>query len=774
MTQLASNSPPIVWQLESNWPWSPWFTVLFVLAVIAGVAYLYSRESSPAGVGYRTLLAVLRLTTIALVLVMLSGLLFSATRSGLPRLVVLMDISGSMGLEQPAGKDDGVSTTSGLTRPSRLETARQPFIEDDAQLISDWQKKYKVEFEAVADGVKPIEEESSKHVADKLRELSTDGPLPTHSRLGDAVVGAIDPRRGPLPAAVVLLSDGRTTAGRSLDEAREVARARGVPIYVVGYGPTTAPPDLRLGNLLADRAAFVGDLVALNLTLEATGVDGSVATIQVRESSTDKVVAEQSVDITSSPFAEQVQLIVQPDRQGTFNYSIEVIAPTDERDTANNRIAHTVEVRDEQVRVLLAAGYPNYEFRYLKNLLDRDTSFALQSYLQEADVDYAQQDATAIPQLSIDAEALDAVDVVVLMDLNPRLMQPRWWQNVERHVVEQGGGLVLVAGPRYFPWEYGNTPTVGTLSPVGLRAPGQTGGVYDQGFRLELTSLGRETAALQLGPTAAESQAIWQRLPPFYWYAETDKLKPAARVLATHPTARASSGAPVPLVVTQYVGAGRVLYHGVDSTWRWRFRVGDVFFARYWGQTLRQLARSKLLDDDNAAALLVEHDRYELGRPVRLALRQGTRKPTGGPTELLLTAPGQPDRRVTLYPDQLVPGEWSTTLSDLPPGNYRVATGGGDLNGAPSAVEFRVVAPQGEWSDLTMNKPALEQLAKATFGKFYTAATADELAIDLPTGDRVPLEELPPLELWNQWWMLAAITACLTSEWILRKRRAML
>jgi hypothetical protein len=770
----TESTQPLVWQLETDWPWSPWFTVLFVVATVLVIGYLYARESSPAGAAYRTLLASLRLTTIGLVLVMLSELLFSTTRSGLPRLVVLVDHSASMGLEQPAATAS--STVSDRVAPeSRLEAARELFLANNAELIAQWQKHYNVEFTAVADGTVQLEGKTSEEMAEALQELGVDTARSAYSRLGDALATAVDPRQGLPPAAVVLATDGRTTAGRSLDEARQLARERGVPVYTVGYGATTAPPDLRLVNLTADRAAFVGDLVALGVTLEATGNDGQVATVRVRDTSNDKVIVEQNVDITGTPLAEQLQLVVQPDRPGTITYAIEVDNMAEERDTTNNRLQHTLEVRDEQVHVLLAAGYPNYEFRYLKNLLDRDSSFALESYLQEADVDYAQQDATAIAQLPMEADGLDEVDVVLMIDLNPRLMPPRWWQNVERHVVEQGGGLVLVAGPRYFPWQYNTTPTIALLSPVVLSSAGRRGGVYDPGYLLELTALGRETAAMQLAPTAANSEAVWQGLPPFYWYAAADELKPAARSLATHPAARTSSGAAVPLIATHYVGRGRVLYHGVDSTWRWRLRVGDVFFARYWGQSLRHLARSKMLDESGAAEIVVERDQYDLGQPVRLTLRTGGHSiAEDGNVELLLTAPGQANRRVALTPSPAGPRELHATLSDLPPGDYRVTAAGAGLEAPPDAIEFSVVAPPGELADVTMNKLGLEQLAVATYGKFYTAQNASDLKGDLPTGDRVPLEVLPPVELWNQWWMLAAITACLTSEWILRKRRAML
>jgi hypothetical protein len=45
---------------------------------------------------------------------------------------------------------------------------------------------------------------------------------------------------------------------------------------------------------------------------------------------------------------------------------------------------------------------------------------------------------------------------------------------------------------------------------------------------------------------------------------------------------------------------------------------------------------------------------------------------------------------------------------------------------------------------------------------------------DLPAGRRVPIQNLPPIPIWNRWWVLAAFLSCITGEWILRKRKGML
>ncbi|MEZ6143903.1 MAG: hypothetical protein R3B91_00430 [Planctomycetaceae bacterium] len=60
-----------------------------------------------------------------------------------------------------------------------------------------------------------------------------------------------------------------------------------------------------------------------------------------------------------------------------------------------------------------------------------------------------------------------------------------------------------------------------------------------------------------------------------------------------HPTRRNEAG-PLPVIVSQRYGAGQVLFHASDELWRWRERVEDRYYGRYWLQMVRYLSRSKL------------------------------------------------------------------------------------------------------------------------------------------------------------------------------------
>ena len=63
-------------------------------------------------------------------------------------------------------------------------------------------------------------------------------------------------------------------------------------------------------------------------------------------------------------------------------------------------------------------------------------------------------------------------------------------------------------------------------------------------------------------------------MPPFYWSFPATRLRPAATALAVHAESPVKDGKKTPLIAYQYYGRGVTFYLGIDSTWRWRDRVG--------------------------------------------------------------------------------------------------------------------------------------------------------------------------------------------------------
>src|SRR5262249_25923242 len=146
----------------------------------------------------------------------------------------------------------------------------------------------------------------------------------------------------------------------------------------------------------------------------------------------------------------------------------------------------------------------------------------------------------------------------------PKLGHPRL-QLLADFVQNRGGGLLMVAGPLFSPHAYKNTPLEKVL-PIELTGPPPAEPEErTEGYRPELTPVGRQHSIFRFARNDAENAAIWQRLAPLYWWSEGYKAKPLAEVLAVHPKQKAEGKAAAgqdgrhPLVLQQFVGAGRCM-----------------------------------------------------------------------------------------------------------------------------------------------------------------------------------------------------------------------
>ena len=119
-------------------------------------------------------------------------------------------------------------------------------------------------------------------------------------------------------------------------------------------------------------------------------------------------------------------------------------------------------------------------------------------------------------------------------------------------------------------------------------------------------------------------------------------------------------------------------------------------------------------------------------------------------------------------------GIFDGVLTGTTEGTYHVWMATPSSEGSAPATDFLVVAPPGEFETVRMDLAELTAAAKLSRGRFYEIADAGSLAGDLPPGRQVPIESLPPVVLWNQWWVLLLFLCLLIAEWILRKRKGML
>jgi hypothetical protein len=775
----AGSGEGTAWSLDYNWPWAAWATLLFLLAAAVWICFWYHHEASPARRLYRWMLAGIRMMLVGLLLLMLAGYALSLSRTGLAYVVVIIDDSSSMGTVDRY--DDKMRQAvarhlkqAGLTEPSRLNVGKSLLLENNAALVNELGRRYKLKLYFASNAAR-LQTGDADELVKSVREVEA---LGDSTRLGDAIETVIDDLRGNPPSAVLVFSDGVNTEGNSLADAAARARRKGVPLFAVALGSETPIRDVELNDLLVDEVVFVEDVVHFEFKLSSTGLEGRQVKVVLHPKDEATPLAETTITLGKDGETERGRLAYRPTEVGEYDYVVEVERIADEHQRDNNRQQRHVSVRKEQVRVLLVQSYPSYEFRYLKHLLERDSTVKLRTVLQEADPEYVQLDETALAVFPVRREELFDYDVLVFGDVNPAFLSATALTNIAAFVEEKGGGAVFVCGPLYMPLAYRDTP-LAELLPIDFDrvAGADPGEIINEPFQIQPTEAGLAGATMQLGDTLAETTEIWRQLPPLYWRFAAPALKPAARVWAEHPVRATAEGHHLPVIVMHYAGAGKVVFHATDETWRWRFRVGDIYFARYWIQTLRYLSRSKLLGKDRSAELTTDRREYRRGENVRLRVRffderQAPAEDDG--VSVIVQREHEKNQRLSLRRSSSHRGVFDGVLNRPAEGAYHAWVTSPVLPGDAPAADFRVTSPPGERARLQTDVAALRRLASDTRGRFYNIATAGRLLKDLPAGRQVKTDPLPPIPLWNHWLVMTVFLVLLVGEWGLRKLAGMM
>ncbi len=792
-------------------PWSQTLLVFTVVGSIALIAWLYRHEGRASTLS-KFVLAGLRIMLVLLAVFMLSEAVLSVRREGLPNLTIMVDDSASDAIvdqyadpkEREALRALAASAAAAAERSSpgeaarpaaapaettRLEIAKGLILTDRARLLRELRGKYRVRIYRVSNSAQSLTEVDRpgdlEPAVARVRALEAAG---TQTRLGDGVRQVLTELRGAPPSAIVLFTDGQTTEGEPLSKAAELAARKGVPLYTVGLGSPEPARDLELSELLVDDVVFVDDAVRFQAKLSARGFAGEKVIVRLKEREpgstdpkSDRDLETREIDAPRDGQPDRIELIHRPRTTGERTFIVEVEPRTPELQTRprelqtdNNRIERLITVRKEKLKVLYLDSEPRYEFRYLKNYLERDESIDLGIVLLSSAPEYSEQDRSALPTFPASKEELFTYDVVIIGDADTSYLSQSQMQNLSQFVTEKGGGVLFVAGENFNPLGYRGTP-LELLLPVELadaRNPTAVGTTVTS-FRPELTMEGRANPIFRLGDNEVASMQIWNELPELYWYIEAPRKKPAAQVLAEHPTATGPEGK-LPLIVYQFLGAGKVMFHAFDDTWRWRFRTGDRYFGRFWVQTIRFMARSRLVGN-RQAEIQTDRRRYQRGQPIQLRVRfpNPGLVPAGGEVAVQIERKGQGPRKLTL---KLAPGSKNVFEGALPQaaeGEYQVRLLPPPTLDRTITAEFRVDPPVSERERIEMNQAELIRASALSGGKFYTPLSAGSLLKDLPEPSKVLLDTDPPIPLWNTWPVLTLFLALITLEWVLRKRKQM-
>ncbi len=608
--------------------------------------------------------------------------------------------------------------------------------------------------------------------------------------LGESLIKVLQGKEGELPAAVVLITDGQDNASRFtfspqevLMEAAEECKRLGVPLYIWGVGSAEAGA-LQLKEVMAPETLFADDLVTVPVRWRAQGF--KKGTVAITLTLGGKQVGYKEVPARAGEDLRELFRFVVPKGDG-IDESRDLVAKIQLKgsDVFKDTITRSIRVVDQKIKILFVENSPRWEYKFLQPALLHDKRVKAEFLLVTADPKVAKGGPPFVAEFPRSREEFFGAkyNLIVLGDVAADDLGKEH-QAWIREFVQEGGGLLVVAGRQHMPGDYvPRQPIAGAEADMPLAEVlpvefdkqkfGIESDVRTQEYPPTLTEVGQRTEWLMLADTPEESQEVWQKkLPGFHWHYPIKKLRPAAVPLVVNPRARLGDQ-PMPIVATHYYGKGQVVYMGSDETWRWRWNYQDKYFVRFWGQVIYQLGLPSLMGD-NARRVQVALERSQaiLGTQgsvfVRL-LNKDHMPRTDKEVEATLEYLDAKDakertRKVMLYPvpgDR--PGEYAALLVHDRPGRYELKVN----NPEPFTYSFRVeLPPRHELEDGGMAEKSLREMARISGGHFYREEDLIRLPDDV-TPRTVVYRDRQDVMLFPLG--LALFVFLITAEWLVRK-----
>ncbi|MBT5020389.1 hypothetical protein N8590_02560 [bacterium] len=566
---------------------------------------------------------------------------------------------------------------------------------------------------------------------------------------------------------VVLLSDGDWNTGNTPSAAATDLRMKNIPIYTVGIGSEERLPDVELASMDAPTFGIAGK--TLRIPFQVLSWLPRDREIKITLSGTRGQNIEKTIRV---PGMGQVRDTINwfPEKVGEYDLTIKIPVDDGEINPENNELKFPITIKSETLKVLVVESYPRWEYRYLRNALERDPGVDVNCLLFHPDLDDVGGGRGYIEEFPSEKDLFE-YDVVFLGDvgIEPKQLNLEHVEHLRQLVRNHAGGLVFLPGFR------GKQSTLLTteleeLYPVITDAAVPKGYGSPHASRFTLTESGRRSLLTRLEMEERENERVWKNLPGFQWYAGALRAKIGGQVLAVHETESSRFGR-VPLIVTRTSGTGKVLFMGTDGAWRWRKGVEDLYHYRFWGQVVRWMAYQRNMSQGESMRLFYSPDRPEADNVLTLNAN-------------VMSTSGEPLRNGTVITQITSPSGQTDALTLAPAGedSWGLFTGtfvpeeGGQYELVTKCVETgaqleTTIAVQGLERE-RIGEPArydvLKEIATVSRGRLVSTSEIEDLVneiADLPEPEPI----IRRFRLWSHPAWGGVLIVLLSVFWIGRK-----
>ncbi|QPM91709.1 glutamine amidotransferase [Pseudooceanicola algae] len=574
----------------------------------------------------------------------------------------------------------GLVILAALTGPALRQEDRAP-LTDIVLMVEDRSASQRLSDRAAqtASAAQTLATRIEARPNTELRRITVgDGTEDSGTLLMTALAEALaEEPRGRI-SGVILLSDGRL---HDLDQLPGVP----APMHLLLTGQPT-DWDRRLIVSNAPAFGIIDEEVMLSLQIEDSGA--VPAEVAGEAELTMSVDGGDPISVRVRPGVTfQVPVTLTHGGRNVIQFSTpESAGELTERN--NSAIVQMNGVRD-RLRVLLVSGEPHPGGRTWRNLLKSDSSVDLVHFTilrppsKQDGVPVSELSLIAFPTRELFLEKIEDFDLIIFDRYKRRGILPTLYIDNVRQYVEDGGAVLIAAGP-----DFASADSL-YRSPLAEVLPARpTARVFEEGYTPKVTDLGQRhpvTAGLE-----AEWGGEWGR-----WLRQIEVTPERGQVVM-------SGVDDSPLLVLDRVGEGRVALMASDHAWLWNrgFEGGGPQL-----ELLRRLAHWMMKEPElEEEALTAE----AMGQRMVITRRSLTDDVAG----VTVTAPDGSETELPLV--ETSPGRFETSYEGPEIGLYRLASG--DLS---SVIGLGPAAPR-EFEETIADGVALEPAVAATRGGVVT------------------------------------------------------
>ncbi|QDY70301.1 hypothetical protein [Qingshengfaniella alkalisoli] len=537
-----------------------------------------------------------------------------------------------------------------IANPSLQNEQRDP-LSDIVLLLVDESASQTVSdrSEQTAQAVARIEAEIAALDNTELRVIPVgDGPDNSGTLMMQALNQALASEPRGRIAGIIAVSDGRV---HDVDQGPELP----APLQVLLTGHAS-DWDRRLIVKNAPSFAIMDEEFEIILRIEEQGrvPQGGRGTVTL----TLTHDGESQVDF-DVPVGQDLSIPVQLPHGGRNVIQLSIPGEDGELTARNNAAVLEINGVRDRLRVLLVSGEPHPGERTWRNLLKSDSAVDLVHFTilrppeKQDGVPVTELSLIAFPTNELFMQKIDEFDLIIFDRYRRRGILPMLYLDNVRRYVEDGGAVLVAAGP-----DYASASSI-FRSPLSEILPGEpTGRVIEEGFRPEVTELGHKHPVTQglekehgAGAESALEDAPWGR-----WFRHIDVQPHDAQEVMTGFEGR-------PMLILDRVGEGRVALLASDHAWLWNrgFEGGGPQL-----ELLRRLAHWMMKEPELEEEALTASASGQAMTVTRRTLGDA-------PQEFTIEAPD--GTVLTVSPEEAEPGRYQAQITGDQMGVYKITDG---------------------------------------------------------------------------------------------------